>query len=140
MQHVSDEGRPADVGAIVEARLQIQMLGQGHDADRAHAGGEKSVHVADGQSGIGERAAGALGADLELRPLRRPARRMLVDAGDDGAIESAHRGKACPNSSSARLNAAGCSLVSMWPASSITAKCAPATQRCTSAAFSGGAK
>ncbi len=60
-------------------------------------GGEEAVDVGNGQAGIGEGAARRLGTDLELGLVRRPAGRMLVDAGDDGAIECAHRGSSARN-------------------------------------------
>ena len=85
-----------------------------------------------------ERPARALGADLELRLVRRPARRVLVDAGDHRPRQRAHRGSTRRRTrSSAALNAAGCSLVSMWPASSMTASCAPGMRRCSSSALLG---
>ena len=140
VQNVRDERRAADVRRVMEARLEVEVLGQGHDADRPHPGGEEAIDVVDLQARVVQRAARRFGADLELGLVRRPAGRMLVDAGDDGAIECAHRGSSARNCSTAALNAAGCSLVSIWPASSITARRAPAMRRWTSSALSGGAK
>ena len=52
VQDVGDERRAADVGAVVEARLEVEVLGQRHDADRPDAGGEEAVDVGDRQAGV----------------------------------------------------------------------------------------
>src|SRR5262245_14292404 len=120
MNDVRDERRATDVGRIVIARRQIEMLGQCHDADGSHAGGEERIDVLDRQSGIGERATRALGMDLIRGLVRRPAGGMLVHAGDHRIAESAHWLNPSMKVSIAALNWAGCSLDSVCPASSIT--------------------
>ena len=66
-----DERRAADVGGIVMARVQVQVLGQRHDADRPDAGGEEAVDVGDRQAGVFERTARA-------RPGQSRSPRMIV--------------------------------------------------------------
>ena len=78
---------------------------------------EQGVDVADGQAGVVECTLGALGHDLELGLVRRPAGRVLVDAGDGDLSGEAHALVNSPRNEWTRsASAAGCSSTPRRPA------------------------
>src|SRR4029453_19548141 len=90
---------------------------------------EKAVVVLHVEPRVPERAARALGVELERGLVGREARRVLERADDGGAAPDAHRARLPANSRMSRLTASDCSSGAWWPACSRTARRAPGIAR-----------
>jgi len=55
MSNVRHERRTADLRGIEVTRVEIQMLRQGHEPQRAVAGGKKTIDVPDRQTRVRQR-------------------------------------------------------------------------------------
>ena len=83
-------------------------MAEREETDRPDAAREEPVDVADGEPGVGQCAARALGVDLERRHVRREPRRMLPRTDDRGLPPDGH-GSAAAKSATSRLKRSACS-------------------------------
>src|SRR5437899_5432751 len=144
MRGVRYKRRAADVGAVEEIGRQVHVIAEADDAHPAHthAGGADAVDVLDGQAGVVERTARALGHNLKHALVGRVTGGMLVNANDCGLAAETHGGapylSSARNLSMAALTSAGFSVVRLWAASAITSSRAPRMRLLMNSACAGG--
>src|SRR3989442_8881606 len=137
MKAVRHERRAADRLRIDVRRAQVQVAGEREHADRPDAAGEEAVHVLHPEARVLERAARALGVDLEGGLVGGEAGRVLVGTDHGGLPPDAHA-RLSANSTTRRLKASRCSRGAWCPACAITSSRAPAMPRASSSAQATG--